>query len=328
MAASSGFVRTVLGDIEPEDMGLCYSHEHVIIEESYATRVEPRFLLNDVEKVSAELRRFYDLGGRTMVDTMPANAGRNVLKLAEVSRRTGVNIIAPTGIHLEIYYPSHHWRYTYTEEQITQLFVDDIIRGIDIYDYNGPIIARSEHKAGMIKLATGDEKITIHQEKIFHAVVNAHLETGAPILTHTNHGKLALEQAELFERLGADLSHVVISHVDRRKDADYHRELLKRGVCVEYDSAFRWKEGEINWTYRLLENLLPEFPHQITMGMDAAKNSYWRSYGGQPGLDFLLTKGKQDLENLGLKQYLKNIFYSTPARLYSFSRDKKPSKIY
>ena len=312
------FVRTVLGDIAPEEMGLTYSHEHIIIEESYPTEQNPLFLLNDVDKVSEELQRFYDLGGRTMVDTMPINCGRNVLKLAEVARRTGVQIIAPTGIHLEIYYPPNHWRYHYSEDQITRLIIDDIRWGVDRHDYGGPIVERTEYKAGIIKLATGDEPISPHQEKIFRAVVNAHRATGAPILTHTNYGRHALAQAQLFDRLGADLNHVVLSHVDRYQDVDYQREVLHTGVRVEYDSAFRWKKEETNWTYQFLQELLPEFPHQITMGMDAAKHSYWRSYGGEPGLDFLLTSFKEDLERIERGEYYNHIFFHNPQQLYAF----------
>jgi phosphotriesterase-related protein len=311
------FVRTALGDIVSAEMGLTYSHEHIIIEESYPTDKNPLFLLNDVDKIAKELQGFYEMGGRTMVDTMPANCGRNVLKLAEVSRRTGVNIVVPTGIHLEKYYLPNHWRYSYTEEQLTQLFIDDITVGIDSNDYNGPYVNHTPHKAGMIKLATGDEKITAHQEKIFHAVVNTHLETGVPILTHSNFGKHAIDQVDLFEKLGAHLEHVVISHVDRYQDIGYNRELLETGVKVVYDCAFRWKEKE-NWTYKLLEALLPVFPDQITMGMDAAKSSYWQSYGGKPGLTFLLTTFKDDLQKMGLGQYYSNIFFTTPAALYSF----------
>ena len=312
------FVRTVLGDIPPEAMGLTYSHEHIIIDESYPTLDNPLFLLNDVDKVSEELKNFFDAGGRTMVDTMPADCGRNVLKLAEVSRRTKVHIIAATGIHLEMYYLPNHWRYAYTEEQLTQLFIDDVAIGVDVNDYNGPFVSRSPHKAGMVKLATGDERITPHQEKIFGAVVNTHRETGVPILTHSNFGKHALDQVVLFEKLGADLRHVVISHVDRYQDIGYHRELLQTGVKVEYDSAFRWK-GEENWTYKILEALLPDFPDQITMGMDAAKSSYWNSYGGHPGLNFLLITFKKELGEMGLGKYFENLFIKNPAELYTFT---------
>ena len=98
------FVRTVLGDIPPHEMGLTYSHEHMVIEESFPTLANPDFVLNDTDRITAELKEFYQHGGRTLVDTMPANCGRNVLKLATVSRNSNVNIIAPTGIHLEKYY--------------------------------------------------------------------------------------------------------------------------------------------------------------------------------------------------------------------------------
>ncbi len=314
-----GFARTVLGDIAPERMGLTYAHEHIIIEESFPTAHNPEFLLNDVDKVSQELETVYRGGGRTMVDTMPANCGRNVLKLAEVSQRSKVHIIVPTGIHLEQYYPPHHWRYQYSEDQLTRLFIADVEEGIDRYDYAGPIIDRTAHRAGMIKLATGDEKFTPHQEMIFRAVVNTHQATGVPILTHTNYGRWALEQALLFDKLGADLHHVVLSHVDRHVDVDYHREVLQTGVRVEYDSAFRWKNGQENGTYLLLKSLLPEYSSQITVGMDAARHTYWRSYGGTPGLDFLLTTFKEDLSTMELGTYYDDILYDTPQKLYTFS---------
>jgi len=313
------FFRSALGDIPIEEMGICYSHEHIVIDKSFTTHSNSLFLLNDVELISEELKDIYKLGCRTMVDTMPADSGRNVLKLAEISKKSRINIIVPTGIHLEIYYLPNHWRYTYTEDQLTQLFIDDITIGIDANDYNGPFVNRTNYKAGVIKLATGDEPITKHQTKIFRAVVNAHKETGVPILTHTNFGKHAIAQAELFNKLGADLSHVVISHVDRYKDVEYNRALLETGVRVEYDSSFRWKSDVTNWTYKLLENLLPEFPEQITVGMDAAKKTYWKSYGGKPGLEFLLTTFKANLKEIGLEDYFDNLFIRNPANLYKFN---------
>ena len=314
------FIRTVLGDIPPTQAGITYAHEHLIIEESFPTLANPDFRLNDVDKVSAELRQVYAAGGRTMVDTMPANCGRNVLKLAEVSRRTGIQIVAPTGIHLEQYYPQSHWRYQYSEDQLTRLFIADVSEGIDAYDYNGPVVERTSHKAGMIKLATGNDPISPHQELIFRAVVNTHRETGVPILTHTNAGLQALEQAERFARLGADLSHVVISHVDRHQDLAYHRELLQTGVRVEFDSAFRWKKEDQNGTYRLLEALLPDFPDQITAGMDAARNTYWQSYGGSPGLTYLLTTFRDELNQRGLSAYWDRLMIHNPSVLYSFKQ--------
>jgi phosphotriesterase-related protein len=314
------FVRTVLGDIAPHEMGLTYSHEHVVIEESFPTLANPDFVLNDTDRITTELKEFYQLGGRTLVDTMPANSGRNVLKLATVSRNSNVHIIAPTGIHLEKYYLPDHWRYSLSADELTTLFVKDITEGIDEFDYGCPIVKRTSHKAGLIKLATGDEPITAHQQKIFEAVVHAHLQTSAPILTHTNSGRHAIAQAELFSKLGADLNHVVLSHVDKNKDLGYHKELMHTGVYVEYDSHFRWKTTEDNWTYTLLEKLLPEHSNRIVIGMDMARNTYWKSYGGKPGLIFLLTTFKDELNKRGLINYFDQMFYRNPQQLFSFNK--------
>jgi 5-phospho-D-xylono-1,4-lactonase len=317
-------VRTVLGDINPGSMGLTYSHEHIVIDEGFATLTNPEFILNDKERIVRELRDFYVCGGRTMVDTMPAACGRNVLLLAEVSKSSKVNIIVPTGIHLEMYYPPNHWRYHLSVEEIAALLVSDINEGIDRYDYNCPIVKRTGHKAGLIKLATGEDRITDHQKKIFEAAVNAHLETGAPILTHTNGGNLALEQVELFSRLGADLSHVVISHVDKQKDLSFHKDLMQTGVYVEYDSHFRWKTNDGNWTLTLLEEMLPLYPDRIVTGMDMAKNIYWKSYGGKPGLTYLLTEFRKELESRGIGGFFDDLFLKNPQRLYTFiDREKR-----
>lgn len=313
------FIRTVLGDISPGEMGLTYSHEHIVIEESFPTLANPAFILNDTARISEELTELYRLGGRTMVDTMPAACGRNILKLAEVSKKSGINIIAPTGIHLEIYYPPNHWRYHLPVDEMTKLFVSDITEGIDEYDYSSPVVKRTPHKAGMIKLATGDEEITGHQHKIFEAVVNAHLETGVPILTHTNGGKLAMEQVELFEKLGANLSHVVISHVDKQRDLAFHHDLLQTGVYVEYDSHFRFTAKGDDWTYYLLENMLPAYADRIVIGMDMAKNTYWKSYGGKPGLNYILSEFKQELQARGMERYFEKLFFINPSKLYSFN---------
>lgn len=315
---STRFFRSVLGDRPSSEMGLTYSHEHIVIDDCYVTGKHPEFLLNDVDKISEELSNFYKAGGRTVVDTMPANAGRNILKSVEVSQKSKVQIIVPTGIHLEIYYPENHWRYAYSEDELTRLFIADITEGIDEFDYSGPFIKRTSHKAGLIKLATGDGPFSKHQELIFRAVVNAHLATGAPILTHTNFGRQAVEQAQLFDKLGAKLNHVVLSHVDRAKSIDYNRAVLDTGVRVEYDSAFRWKKDEPNHTLKLLESLLPEFPEQITLGMDMAKNAYWKSYGGAPGLNYLIETIPDFLKSKGLEEHYQKLFFDNPERLYSF----------
>jgi len=93
---------------------------------------------------------------------------------------------------------------------------------------------------------------------------------------------------------------------------------MQTGVYVEYDSHFRWKKGEENFTYKLLENFLPGYSDRIVLGMDMARNTYWKSYGGEPGLVFLLTTFKKELAARKLGAYFEKLFFTNPQNLYSF----------
>ena len=257
-----------------------------------------------------------------MVDSMPCDAGRNVVKLAEVSRATQVHILCPTGVHLAKYYDDGHWSHHYTVDQMAGLFIADIVEGIDRHDYSGPCVERTEHRAGLIKIATGGDEISERGRRIFEAAAIAHGKTGAPILTHVEEGLGAIQQLELLSANGVDLSKVVLSHTDRMPEISYHRDILQSGVRLEYDSAFRWKTAN-NPTLGLLVGLIDEFPNQIMLGMDAARPAYWKSYGGSPGLGFLLNEFTREMAAAGIgERHWKQIFISNPASTYNF---KEPS---
>lgn len=324
--AAAGFIRTVRGDVPAAELGVCYAHEHVVIDESYATRKFPDFLLADTGRIAQELQAFHAAGGRAMIDSMPCAAGRNAHKLAEVSRRSGVHLVAPTGAHLGIYYPPEHWTRTAAPEQLAELWTADIEQGIDRYDYSGPLVERTAHRAGVIKVASGSGGPSGREVELFEVAAAVHRKTGCPILTHTEQGTGALEQIELFRRCRADLAHIVLSHTDRRPDPGYHREILSTGVRLEYDSAFRWKEKEKekkhagNPTLDLVVRFSEEFPGQILLGMDAARPAYWKAFGGAPGLDFLLTDFTRQLRAAGLGDAAwQRIFIANPAQAFSFA---------
>jgi predicted metal-dependent phosphotriesterase family hydrolase len=314
------FLRTVLGDIEASQAGICYAHEHLIIDPSFTTYCYPDFLLDSVERACVDVAEFRSAGGRILVDSMPCGGGRNAAKLAEICRITGVNIVCPTGLHLAKYYAPGHWGERLNAEELAKLFVGDIEQGIDSADYNGPEISRTAHKAGVVKVATGANAPSARERKAFEAAAIAHQQTGTPILTHTEQGAGALEQVRLFEEFGVPLQHVVISHTDRAPDRAYHQEILSTGVILEYDSAFRWGPEAGNPTLDMVVAMVAAgFGEQIVLGMDAARRKYWKAYGGTPGLAFLLRDFVPRLQEAGLtKADIEKIFVSNPAKCYAF----------
>jgi 5-phospho-D-xylono-1,4-lactonase len=314
------FVRTILGDIPPAQFGVCYAHEHVYIGESFTTHVTPDFRIDDVQKQAVDLRAFREAGGRAVIDSMPAGgAGRNVLKLVELAQLTGVHIVCPTGLHLRKYYPPGHWGSRYDAPALARVFITEIQHGVDANDLAGPEVKRTPHRAGLIKIASGLDTLDEHERTLFQAAAQAHRVTGCPILTHCEQGTAALEQVELLGSHDVDLRHVVLSHTDRVPDLAYHRAILRAGVRVEYDSAFRWSPDQGNPTLDLVAALAPEFPDQILLGMDAARRRYWVGHGGGPGLAWLLTHFVPMLRQRGVSQELiDRIFVHNPAATYRF----------
>jgi phosphotriesterase-related protein len=316
------FVRTVLGDVDPGDLGVTYAHEHVAIVGGRPVELQPDFLLDDPDRLAAELEEAHELGLGTVVDAMPAGAGRSAELLADLSRRTGIHVVAPTGIHHQRFYPPGHWSERLSVEELADLFVADVAEGIDANDYSGPIVRRTSHRAGVIKVAGSEGGPSSRDVPIFEAAAAAHRRTGVPILTHCENGTGALEQVRVLADAGVALDHVVLSHVDKVVDPSYHRAIAETGARLEYDQGFRWGDRD-NGTLALLAAMLEAgFGDRVVLGMDAARQGYYRSYGGRPGLRFLLGEFSEAMEARGIDAGARHaLFVENPARAFAFAAE-------
>ena len=314
------FVRTVLGDIDPAALGVTYAHEHLVIDGGRPVLMQPDFDLGDVEAMTQEVAAAAALGLRSVVDAMPCDAGRSALKLADLSRRTGVNIVAPTGLHHDRYYGPAHWSHRVSVDELADLFVADIAEGIDANDYAGPIVHRTPIRAGVIKVAGSDGGLSSRDLRVFEAAAQAHRRTGAPILTHCEGGKGALEQVRALMDLGVAPGHIALSHVDKIVDRGYHRELLGSGAFGEYDGSFRWGE-QPNGTLQLIAWAVEDgLDDRILLGMDAARRGYYRVHGGSPGLTWLLDGFSTVMAERGLGEDVRHrLFVDDPARAFAFA---------
>jgi phosphotriesterase-related protein len=314
-----GFARTVLGDIDSRELGIVYAHEHLVIHGGRPVQLFPDFELADVDKAVAELAPAQALGLRSVVDAMPADCGRDVLLLAEVSRRSGVHVIAPTGLHHERYYHDRHWSVRLSADELADLFAADIEAGIDELDYAAPIVKRTTHRAGVMKIAGSAGGPSARDARIFEAAALAQRRTGCPILTHCEGGTGALEQVEQLIRHGGDPAHILLSHVDKVVDRTLQRDIAATGARVEYDQAFRWGDKP-NGTLQLLEWAAEDgLLGHITLGLDAARQAYWSQYGGAPGWGYLLGEFAALMRERGLGDAEQHVlFVETPGAAYSF----------
>ncbi|MEA3503338.1 MAG: aryldialkylphosphatase [Actinomycetota bacterium] len=316
-------VRTVLGDVEPEDLGFTYIHEHLIIDTPLVIDRWPHIHLPSVDEAVSELELCASAGVGAFVDAMPAASGRGPLRLAEASRRSGVHVIACTGLHTSKYYEGQRWTVEEPADVLAKLFIADVVDGIDRYDYMGPVIRRTPHRAGILKVAVVEDAPTPRDIRVFEAAAMAHDATGVPILTHCEGGRGAIAQIELFERLGVPLDRVVISHTDKVPDLSYHRELLDAGVYLEYDQALRQGEDAAEGTGRIVAAMVEEgHADRLMLSTDGARRSLWTSLGGGPGLAWLATRFVEILESLGVEQAsINTMFVENPARFLPFAPD-------
>ena len=303
-------VRTVLGDVGADRLGMCYAHEHLIIDGGVPGLVNPEISLPRVEDAVAELGPCVAAGVRAVVDAMPADAGRNVVKLAEVSRRTGVHVVAATGLHHARYYGARHWGELLDPERLAELFVADLTEGIDAHDCNGPVVARTPHRAGVIKVAGSLDGPSDRDRRVFAAAAVAAARTGAPVLTHCEAGTGGPAQLRLLDELGVPPGRVVLSHTDKVADRGYHRELLASGACVVYDQGLRSPEQ----TARLVRWAVEDgHQGQVLLGTDGARRSLWATLGGAPGLAALATGlGRRLAAELG-RAVMDRIWVANPA---------------
>ena len=259
-------INSVLGPVDTRDLGFTLSHEHMWVTAAGISQTYPEFLDLEAAKDGAvkDLKAAYDEAGlRTYVDMTTFDIGRDVVALEEVSRRTGLQIIATAGFHRTI--PRVFWMAS--PDAVAALFVREIEEGID----------GTEIKAGVLKAAGGTGRLSEQEEIVHRAVARAHLRTGVPIFTHTEQPDgIGLEQIRVFQEEGVDLNRVLIGHANDSTDVDYLQRMLDKGVWLGLDRypGGRWA-GSADWEQRTAtaKNLIDAgYADRLTISHDHANS--------------------------------------------------------
>ena len=126
MEKTTGYILTVKGNIKPEQLGYCQSHEHLFIADGQSAKLVPSLRLDDLNATCDELELFKRHGGVSIADAQPVGCGRMADMQLKASERTGVNILASTGFHKLIFYPDGHWLKTIDGDELAELYIDEI----------------------------------------------------------------------------------------------------------------------------------------------------------------------------------------------------------
>lgn len=303
-------VLTVLGPIDPSEMGMTYAHEHLLgaPPEWSPEKEDKDFALLSVDAAEQELTLFKQAGGSSIVEMSPPDYSRSPMGLRDLALRTGMHIVMTTGLHKDAF--SRPLTATATVDELAQRFAREVRIGV----------GETGVRAGVIKAATSLNTITAGEETVLRATARAHHATGAPISTHTQAGTMGLDQLEIFRAEGVDLARVAVGHVDRKLDYAYHRALLDTGAYIIYDQISKEKYAPDRERIALLIRLVADgYGDRVMLSGDLARVSAWTSNGGGPGLTYILWRFVPWLIAEGLpRDAATAMLRHNPARFFSF----------
>ncbi|WP_392561894.1 hypothetical protein RHO12_12345 [Orbus sturtevantii] len=303
------YVQTVLGPVEKSELGIILPHEHLFNDLSsvvdqpfyhfsaricnqnvspniqWALKQDPYCCADNMAKkeiinVVNEVNNFKKFGGKTIVDaTGSASIGRDIESMKVVAEKTGLNIIAATGLYLEKF-----------EQERIKRPIDIIAKEIDSDLRIG--IDGSNIKAGLIGEIGISPSFTVNEKNSLqaaglaqlnnkHIAINVHL----PGWLRVAHDVLDI----LIEDVGVEPQKISLAHCDPSGiDYDYQKSLLDRGVWLEFDMigldiTFP-KEGvspTVNETVEAVHNLIISgYQNQLLLSHDLFLKQMWAQNGG------------------------------------------------
>lgn len=285
--------------------GITYAHEHIPIDRSEVIEDEDA-LLDSQQLVIQELKELYKKGVRNFVEATSRGIGRNVAYAQKVATETGINIVQATGWYQSAFLPIEVYQLSVT--QLAEMMIKDITIGIKNTDI----------KAGVIgEIATTKNRWTEQEEKVFNAAVIASKETHTPIMTHTSKGTLGHEQVEFFQKKHANLSKIIIGHVDLTGNPNYVLEMLKTGINVEIDTIGKNNYMSDAKRVDIIKAAQDAgFTDQIVMSMDITRKSHLKANGGI-GYAYLLDSFIPELKAGGVTEgFINKMLVENPQRIF------------
>ncbi|MHA0315036.1 phospho-furanose lactonase [Mesomycoplasma ovipneumoniae] len=334
MQNTEKFSRTVLGDICPSELGVVDCHDHLIKNYGPEAHEHPDFVMLSNEAAIAESLEFAARGGKTLVTMDPPNVGRDVYRMLEIAQELAgkVHIIMSTGFHKAAFYDKGaSWLALVPTDEITKMVVAEITQGMDEYNYSGPVVKRSKAKAGIIKAGTGYGAIDRLELKSLEVAARASIETGAPILVHTQLGTMAYEAAKYLIDFGANPRKIQLSHLNKNPDKYYYAKIIKElGVTLCFDGPDRVKyytDATLAENIKYLVDL--GLQKHITLSLDAGRVLYQKNYGMQKGkmshgFAYLFDRFIPLLRQVGVSQEaIDDILINNPAEILTFDQPRK-----
>ena len=314
-------IRTVTGDIAPENLGWCQCHEHLYIENGKAYECNPVLRMEDAGRSLRELQDYAKAGGKAYVDAQPVWSGRMAELMGPASEASGVSIIASTGYHKQCFYYEDSPLFTSTDDELYRTFRADIEEGMLSSVKAG--LFRTAYKAGIVKLALDHDGVGAPRyARLLKAALAAAADTGVEVMAHFEPEADAFELLREMERAGLPPQRLIACHLDRTHPrADYINEVAAADAYLDFDTVHRYKyHGDAEELALIRSVLEAGNGNRLMLSLDTTA-ARLRSYGGEPGLDHILTGFRGKLAEAGVDEgELRRMMIENPARALAMER--------
>jgi len=310
-------IRTVTGDIDSEELGFTYSHEHLLGAPPTSKRADQDLVILDPGAAREEAQAALDVGVKSLYEASAWDYSRAPEELRRISLETGLQIIACGGFNKGEWFDDLLAEHSI--EQLQEQIIADVTVGMDGTDV----------RAGAIKYGTSYNRVTPAEDRVLRAAARAHRATGAVLHGHTETGTMAMTQLDLLEAEGVDLNRVGIVHLMRNPDPYVHKSIAARGTYLCYDGFAKIKYFPESTRIQVILDVV-EAGHadRILIGGDLARKTDLTAYTGGPGLHYIagswLPRFRDELAQrhysaADIDELVRLFFVENPKRYFSFS---------
>jgi 5-phospho-D-xylono-1,4-lactonase len=310
-------IRTVLGDVAPDELGRCDYHEHLF----QVSPLLPGDELDDEAASGTEAAALRAAGIDAMVEATPTGLGRDPAGVARISAATGLRVVHTTGAHRNEHYGSGHWLPSCSEAELVARFTADVRDALPAVDGRGrgaPAVGPdgAPVRAGLVKAGVSYWRIDPFERRVLAAAAATATATGVAVMVHLEHGSAAHEVLAALAADGVTAERVVLAHADRNLDPGLHAELTAAGAYLGYDGMARHREAPDSAILDCLERVVAAGgADRLVLGGDVARRSRYRAYGGLPGLDYLPRRFLPRVAARLGEEALHRMLVTNPARL-------------
>jgi phosphotriesterase-related protein len=217
-----------------------------------------------------------------------------------------------------LYYGEDHWIFSTDGDTLAGLYLAELTQGMYLDGDDSFPGRQSAIRAGQIKTALEPASLDRQSQKLFYAAARAAGESRSPVMVHVEKGAYPIALADFLQKEGLTPERLIFCHLDRAVgDLGVHKELCRRGSCLEYDTIGRPKyHDDAREADIVLEMVFAGFENRLLMSLDTTR-ARLASYGGSPGLCYIIEEFIPLLKSRGLTERQIGLFFvENPARAF------------